>query len=305
MGALSGSGAPHSHARVARWTVVGRKVSDMSEAIIGKKARNELREYFVGYTLREIEMEFDAADVPFDEHYTPPTSGQRRSLVEQYYHAVDWNKWSDVRRVVTVYENVLNHLEEQSEIGNEFAEKGFRSLKKWIEKDGFSYEDSRLTRTGRHQVLEDVSDQAQAFDAPELHRQIERMRNSVEDDPGLAIGTAKELVETTCKSILSERGVEFEPNADLGKLVKETRKSLSLVPDSIRDSARGAESIRRLLSNLGSMVQGLGELRNLYGTGHGKHGSSRGLSPRHARLAVGAAATLATFLFQTHTERGI
>ena len=277
----------------------------MSEAIIGKKARYELREYFVETTLRRIEMEFDAADVPFDENHTPAISGQRRSLVEQYYHAVDWDKWSDVRKVLTVYENVLNHLEEQSEIGNEWAEKTFRSLKKWIEKDGFSYQDSRLTRTGRHLALEDMSDQTQAFDTPELHRQIERMRNSVEDDPGLAIGTAKELVETTCKTILSERGAEFEPDADLGKLVKETRKALSLVPDAIPDSAKGAESIRRLLSNLGNVTQGLAELRNLYGTGHGKHGSSRGLSPRHARLVVGAAATLATFLFETHVERGI
>lgn len=63
--------------------------------------------------------------------------------------------------------------------------------------------------------------------------------------------------------------------------------------------------IRRLLSNLGNIAQGLGELRNLYGTGHGKHGKSKGLNPRHARLAVGAASTLALFLFETHQERTI
>jgi hypothetical protein len=277
----------------------------MVKAIISKKTRYEFREYFVGTTLREIEMEFDAADVPFDENYVPGTSGQRRSLVEQYYHAVDWTKWGDVRKVLTVYENVLNHLEELSDIGNELAKKAFRSLKKWIEKDGFIYQNSRITRTGRQQVLEDISHKTLVFDAPELHRQIERMRNSVEDDPGLAIGTAKELVETTCKTILTERGVDFNQDADLGKLVKETRKALSLIPDAIPDSAKGAGSIRRLLSNLGNVAQGLGELRNLYGTGHGKHGSSQGLSPRHARLAVNAASTLATFLFETHTERSI
>jgi len=46
----------------------------------------------------------------------------------------------------------------------------------------------------------------------------------------------------------------------------------------------------------------LAELRGLYGTGHGKHGKASGLSPRHAKLAVGAAATLTTFLFETHME---
>lgn len=61
--------------------------------------------------------------------------------------------------------------------------------------------------------------------------------------------------------------------------------------------------MRRLLGNLGNVAQGLAELRNLYGTGHGRTGSAKGLSARHARLAVGSAGTLATFLLETHEER--
>ena len=131
------------------------------------------------------------------------------------------------------------------------------------------------------------------------------MQAAVEDDPGLAIGTAKELVESVCKTILEQRHITFDDGADVGELVKEARKALGLIPESIPNSAKGAESIRRLLSNLGNVAQGLAELRNLYGTGHGKGGAVKGLSPRHARLAVGAAATLSTFLLETHTERGI
>ncbi len=41
---------------------------------------------------------------------------------------------------------------------------------------------------------------------------------------------------------------------------------------------------------------------SLYGTGHGQHGSSSGLTTRHAKLAVGAASTLAVFLFETHEQ---
>jgi hypothetical protein len=67
------------------------------------------------------------------------------------------------------------------------------------------------------------------------------MQNAVEDDSGLAIGTAKELVETTCKTILEERGIQFDEHDDIAKLVKKTRKALGLVPDNIPDSAKGAE----------------------------------------------------------------
>ncbi|MEJ1965238.1 MAG: hypothetical protein WDO56_28370 [Gammaproteobacteria bacterium] len=44
-------------------------------------------------------------------------------------------------------------------------------------------------------------------------QQITRMEGAVMNDPSLAIGTAKELVETCCKTILHERGVTFSKNA--------------------------------------------------------------------------------------------
>ncbi|MGA2733726.1 MAG: abortive infection family protein [Syntrophobacteraceae bacterium] len=252
-------------------------------------------------------MEFDAADVPCDLNYQPTTSGQRRSLVEQYYHAVDWSKWSDVRKVLTVYENLLSQLEELDSAfqRNGYAQTTFKSLKKWIEKDGFHYSGGKLTPVLKHQGLQEISEAATTFDAPELHRQIQRLQNAVEEDPALAIGTAKELVETTCKTILDAREIQYFEGDDLTKLVKETRRALGLIQENVPDAAKGAESIRRLLSNLGGIAQGMCELRNLYGTGHGKAGHTKGLSPRHARLAVGTAVTLATFLFETHQERNI
>lgn len=276
----------------------------MPADLIGKKTRLELREYFVCTSLREIEYEFEAADIDADLDHDPKVSGQRRTLVEQYYHTLDWGKWSDVRKFVTVYESVLNTLEEHEQQGQDWAAKAFRSLKKWIEKDGFAYQSGRLTASASNHGLEQITDAVRELDLPELHRQILRMQAAVEDDPALAIGTAKELVET-CKTILDAREIPYIDDADIGQLVKETRKALGLIPESVPNSAKGSESIRRLLSNLGNVAQGLGELRNLYGTGHGKGGGVRGLGPRHARLAVGAAATLATFLLETHLERSI
>ncbi|MFH1066797.1 MAG: abortive infection family protein [bacterium] len=66
--------------------------------------------------------------------------------------------------------------------------------------------------------------------------------------------------------------------------------------------AKGSETIKRLLNNLATIAHGLAEIRNLYGTGHGKGGKTPAIKPRHAKLAVGAAITLATFLFETHQE---
>ena len=144
-----------------------------------------------------------------------------------------------------------------------------------------------------------------AGDMGYLHEQSRRMEAAIEPDPSLAIGTAKELIETCCKTILDEAGVVPDRRWDLPKLLKETTKRLRLTPAHIADDARGATSSRQVLASLGSAVAGLAELRNEYGTGHGRPAAHAGLQPRHARLAVGAASAVAMFLFETYDQRGV
>lgn len=277
----------------------------MANDIISKKTRTEFREYFVYTTLREIETEFESADISKDIKFAPQVSGQRRALVEQYYHSVNWNKWADVRKIITVYENVLIKLEISAESDGNWAGAKFKLLIKLIELEGFDYDNGKLIPSGKNHGLGPMAHVVDGLDLPELRRQIVRMQSSIDNDPSLAIGTAKELVESVCKTILEQRNIEFQDGADIGQLVKSVRSALGLLPEAIPNQAKGSETIRRLLNNLGSVAQGLAELRNLYGTGHGKSGTARGLSPRHARLAVGSAGALATFLLETHYERGI
>ncbi len=155
-----------------------------------------------------------------------------------------------------------------------------------------------------HPSLEAVKELAAVFDAQYLNKQIRRMERAVESDPALAIGTAKELIETCCHTILRERGRPAQGTSDIPQLVKATLKELPLLPRDVPDHAKGGEIIKRLVSNLASILHGLAELRNLYGTGHGKEARTQSITPRHAKLAVGAAATLATFLFETYKELG-
>lgn len=133
-----------------------------------------------------------------------------------------------------------------------------------------------------------------------IARQITRMESSIDADPDLAIGTAKELVETVCRTILAERSVPAPPTLDLAQLVKLTAKELKVTPADIPDEDATADSMRRLLGSLGTITQSLAEIRNKFGTGHGKAADAKGLGPVHAKLAVGAASTLALFLQETH-----
>jgi hypothetical protein len=155
-------------------------------------------------------------------------------------------------------------------------------------------------------INSNVKSLKQKFDGTDTNYvlgQLTRMESSIDNDPSLAIGTAKELIETICKTILSERGQAIDGTPDLPKLVKQTVKELKLTPDDIPDKSKAANSIKLIFSNLATITNGIAELRNNYGTGHGKDSKTKGLGSRHAKLAVGAASTLAIFLIETHNER--
>ena len=144
---------------------------------------------------------------------------------------------------------------------------------------------------------------AVALSSAWMHQEVERIEAAVDGDPALAIGTAKELIETCCKHIADSLALAIPPNADMQELVKATLKGLQLVPEGISDEKKGAEAIRRILGNFAQVTQGLAELRNLYGSGHGRNSSHRGLQPRHARLAVSAAAAFVEFVVATFHMR--
>lgn len=281
--------------------------------IISKKTRNEFREYYVGTTLRVIQDAFDGGGVRCDMEYQPTVSGQRRILVEQYYHTVDWSDWRSVSRVIAVYENEIRSLyaplddfswanpEETKAIRSKTAEK----LLYWLKNDGFDWINGHLVRCTETPGLEDLTNTAHRLEGTHLALQIQRMKDSVEADPDLAIGTAKELIETVCKTILEERGKPVEGTPDIPTLTKILLKELKLVPEGIHDGVRGADLVKGVLRSLGTIGNDLGQLRGLYGTGHGKTAKTQALKPRHAKLAVGAAATLVTFLFETHQENSV
>lgn len=157
---------------------------------------------------------------------------------------------------------------------------------------------ARMRSAGSH--VKALKMQSEIFDAPHLAKAITRIEKYIEADPELAIGSAKELLETCCKTILCERGIEVPTNPELPKLTKATFGCLDLLPDGVENERRGSDAIKNVLRSFGTITQGVAELRNLYGTGHGKHGNSTPIQPRHARLVVAAASSLSMFLLETH-----
>lgn len=138
------------------------------------------------------------------------------------------------------------------------------------------------------------------FNSDYIASQIDLMVKMQDDNPTEAIGKAKELIESCCKTILEKEGHIIGKDWDMTRLVDETFKLFGIMPKEISDDVKGAKSIKQVLGNLKAIAQGISELRNLYGSGHGKSSSFTGLEPRHASLAVGSSVTLVRFLWDSY-----
>ena len=141
------------------------------------------------------------------------------------------------------------------------------------------------------------------FSSEYLSAQIDLMLEMQSTNPTEAIGKAKELVESCCKTILDCHSIPCDKNWDVGQLTGETLKLLKLMPKDISETAIAATEIKALLGNLRAIATNLATLRNPYGSGHGKSANYKGLDERHAKLAVGCSLTLVNFLWDTHEIR--
>lgn len=151
-------------------------------------------------------------------------------------------------------------------------------------------------------VINQVIEIKDKFDNAYIQSQIDVMLNDQESDPTNAIGLAKELIESCCKTILENN--QLPTNYDnLSKLVKATTKTLKITPDDIPDDIPEAKSMKSILGAFATISDGLANLRNTYGRGHGKDNKYKGLSVRHAKLAVGASSTLVHFLWDSFSRK--
>ena len=194
--------------------------------------------------------------------------------------------------VLSMIPNIINDDRERLHIVEDYV-----GLDDWLKKADPTLH-AELYDAGEEVALDAVEEIADQLNIVELNKHAARIRNSIRDDPEQAIGSAKELLESILKVIV---GLEGERSSeDIHELLKLARNELGLNPKQL--SVPGQDIMVRTLSNLGQIVIGVGEVRNLYGTGHGRY-RSRELDIVHARLVVNAAVTVASFLIEIANER--
>jgi len=131
-----------------------------------------------------------------------------------------------------------------------------------------------------------------------LEVEFQRAISAVETDPAAAITAACATLEALCKVYIEDEGLQLPGDQTVKPLWKVVQAHLGLDPARLAD-----DDLKRILSGLISVVDGLGALRTHVGSAHGRGRQAYRTSPRHARLAVHAAHTLTTFVLETWDAR--
>ena len=125
----------------------------MSE-ILSKRTLRAFQEFLVqNSVLRDIEERFEDAGISVLEDYDPEESSVRRALIKQYYASIDLAKWTDVQKLIQVFEEILVSYEENLEHSSHLK-KDLERLINYLNRDNFAYEDGKVIFTGDVNILE-------------------------------------------------------------------------------------------------------------------------------------------------------
>lgn len=257
-----------------------------------------LSDQLTGTSVREIDALFDDRGVALG----PPQPKEndesvRRERMRRYLVSLDLGDAADAQRLTAVLGDVLQTIIQDGSVGwgndNSLREKWVRILRE----DGFEVDEATGTvRFGRAGTKLTEHALNALPDPQSIQDHLRRLGDSVDTDPRLAVSTAKALIESTAKCVLTARGQTFAPKAKVPALVNAAQESLGLAPKSVSDEDR---ALRQALQSLVTLTQSVTELRNSVGIDRGAEELPRWVRPRHARLVVGAAQVWCQLMLET------
>ncbi|RMI22756.1 abortive infection family protein [Sinorhizobium meliloti] len=144
--------------------------------------------------------------------------------------------------------------------------------------------------------LEEVTESSAYID---LKAYATRIQASLPGDPHQAIGTTKDLLEATMRTILKRRGHTNVEKLDFPVLCTQCLTDLGLI-GTTAPTTTSEKHLRKIASSAKAMIETANELRNLAGTGHGRVvGEEVQIRASDASLVASNGLVLAAWLVRT------
>lgn len=135
-------------------------------------------------------------------------------------------------------------------------------------------------------------------DIPSIDAEFVRALENVNSNPRDAVSASCNILEAIFKVYISDEGLPQPKKQDLQNVWKVVRADLGFETKRVED-----DDLKKILSGILSVVDGIGAFRTHASSAHGQGRTSYIIKPRHARLAVHSAHTLALFVMETWDEK--
>jgi Abortive infection C-terminus len=133
---------------------------------------------------------------------------------------------------------------------------------------------------------------------PAVAAEFQRALDAVDSDPPAAITAACSLLESLFRIYIEDENLDMPTTKTIKPLWGVVIKNLGLEPAAMPD-----DDLKRILSGMFSIVDGVGALRTHAGSAHGAGRNRYRPQSRHARLAINSAHTLVMFILETWEAR--
>lgn len=168
-----------------------------------------------------------------------------------------------------------------------------------LTKFGYKYSlGGKIYKMGEVSSSRTLEEMIRTKDIDSVEREFARAMGALATDPPASLTAACAIIESICKVYIEDNNLQSPKDASIKQLWGTVAKDLNLDPARIED-----DDIKRILSGMFSVVDGIGALRTHAGSAHGRGKTSYKILPRHARLAVHAAHTLAAYILESWDDR--
>lgn len=171
-------------------------------------------------------------------------------------------------------------------------------LKAILDRCNLTYLTGGIISDGSSAPSKSLFDLIKGRDIPSIESEFNRALENVNSDPREAVSAACNILESIFKVYITDEKLPAPQKQDLQGVWKVVRADLGFDTKLVQD-----DDLKRVLSGILSIVDGIGAFRTHASSAHGQGRKLYNLKPRHARLAIHSAHTLALFVLETWDEK--
>jgi hypothetical protein len=176
---------------------------------------------------------------------------------------------------------------------------GKKRIRDMLARHGLSYQPGGVVLgRGSSPASKPLRELLHAKDLAAVEKEFQRALGTVEADPPAGVTAACALLESLFKVYIEDNHLDMPTKQTIGDLYRVVRDHLGFDPAQVSE-----QDLKRILSGLISIIDGIGALRTHSGSAHGQGRRSYRLGSRHARLAINAAHTVALFILETWSRQ--